>query len=410
MSKRKQDQPTILVTDASRGSAIAIIRSLGRRGWRVIAADSNSRSPGFHSRYAVNHLLYPAPETAPHEFVTSLLNAVDEMGVELIIPVTDAAILPLSNARSRFEGGCKLALPEVCALKIVNNKLKTLELARQFNVPAPQTYLAHRAEEALDRGEELGWPLVLKPQASHLYRDQANIESFKVCYAENPDRLTERMRRFEGRCPVLLQEYYPGTGYGVELLMFQGQPLAAFQHKRLREIPINGGASSFRESVPLDSQLYEYSLRLLGALNWTGLAMVEFKVGPKGPKLMEINGRVWGSLPLALCSGMDFPARLADLYLSGPPQEGGVPDTNYSVGIRARNLELDILWIASVLRGKQPYSFLPMPSRRQGVMAFLGLLNPAYKFDILSLEDPRPGLAEIPKIARKLRRKLKEAT
>jgi predicted ATP-grasp superfamily ATP-dependent carboligase len=206
----------------------------------------------------------------------------------------------------------------------------------------------------------------------------------------------------------LLQEYYRGSGQGVELLMHQGRPLAAFQHKRLREVPVNGGASAFRESVPLEPDLYRHSVRLLEALNWTGLAMVEFKVGTEGPKLMEINGRVWGSLPLAVRSGMDFPARLAELYLYGSPDETPTA-SRYRVGVRARNLELDMVWIASVLRGKRRYPFLGMPSRRQGLAALLGLLNPASKFDILSLEDPGPGLAEIVKIVGKFRSKLKEA-
>jgi hypothetical protein len=124
---------------------------------------------------------------------------------------------------------------------------------------------------------------------------------------------------------------------------------------------------------------------------------------------MEINGRVWGSLPLAVRSGMDFPARLAELYLYGPPAEPPA-ESRYRVGVRARNLELDMVWIASVLRGKRRYPFLAMPRRREGLAALLGLLNPAYKFDILSLEDPRPGLAEIVKIVGKFGGKLKEAT
>ena len=161
--------------------------------------------------------------------------------------------------------------------------------------------------------------------------------------------------------------------------------------------------------VPLDPALYDYAVRLLEALNWTGLAMVEFKVGQDGAKLMEINGRVWGSLPLAVCSGMDFPGRLAELYLYGPPNACVAPESGYTVGVRARNLELDMMWIASTLLGKRRYPFSAMPSRRQGVAALLGLLNPAYKFDILSLEDLRPGLAEIPKIARKFSNKLREA-
>jgi predicted ATP-grasp superfamily ATP-dependent carboligase len=267
----------------------------------------------------------------------------------------------------------------------------------------------HTVQEACEHAPRLGWPIVLKPQTSRVIREKVGIEAFTVAYAENLDRLVEQMRRFAGRCPVLLQQYYPGTGMGVELLLYQGRPLAAFQHKRLREIPITGGASAFREGVILDPELYEYSVRLLRSLEWTGLAMVEFKVGDEGPKLMEINGRVWGSLPLAVHSGMDFPARLVELYLKGPPANGVPADSTYARGVRSRNLELEVLWIASVLRGKRRYPFLEIPKRRWGVKALLELFHPAYKFDILSLDDPSPGLAEVPKIVRKLGKKLREA-
>jgi hypothetical protein len=192
--------------------------------------------------------------------------------------------------------------------------------------------------------------------------------------------------------------------------MYDGRPLAAFQHRRLREVPISGGASAFRESVALDPVLYDYAMRLLGELHWTGLAMVEFKVGKTGPRLMEINGRVWGSLPLAVQSGMDFPGRLVELYLWGPPQPGTPPVTAYQVGVRTRNLELEILWIASVLAGRRRYPFLETPPRSQGLVALVELLHPAYRCDILSLGDPRPGLAEVGQIARKLGRKMRVAT
>ncbi|MCB9157727.1 MAG: ATP-grasp domain-containing protein [Caldilineaceae bacterium] len=405
----QSNRPTILVTDTNRGSAISIIRSLGRRGWRVIAADSTPDSLGFRSRYVGETLLYPDAESEPRGLVNCLLDAVQRFGVDLVLPVTDAVILPLSAERARFEGICKLALPTPEALDVVTNKLKTLELAQELDVPAPKTKLVHTVKEALAYGAELGWPIVLKPQNSRLYRDQAAIESFTVCYAENEEQLARQMARFEGRCPVLLQEYYTGSGQGVELLMHEGRPLAAFQHKRLREVPINGGASAFRESVALDPALYAHSVRLLEALKWTGLAMVEFKVGEQGPKLMEINGRVWGSLPLAVRSGMDFPAGLVDLYLQGPPPATTPVNTDYKVGVRARNLELDIVWIASVLQGKQRYPFLKMPKRYEAVTAFFELFHPAYKFDILSRSDLMPGLAEIPKITRKLVAKFKDA-
>ncbi len=413
MPSREKAQPKILVSDACLGSAIAIIRSLGRRGWYVIAADSDPRSPGLHSRYAQERLVYPPPETAPREMVKVMLDAARDKKIDLIIPVTDAVILPLSEARSCFDRLCKLALPDPAALDVVTDKFKTLELAERLGVPTPRTRLVSTTREALEYGQTLGWPVVLKPQRSRLYHNQTTnpdaIEKLTVCYAHTSEQLAEQMQPFEGRCPVLLQEYCPGIGYGVELLMHRGRSLAAFQHKRLREIPVNGGASSFRQSVPLDPTLYGYAMRLLPALKWTGLAMVEFKVGANGPKLMEINGRIWGSLPLALHSGMDFPRRMVELYLYGAPSADLPPDMWYAVGVHARNLELDLMWIASVLLGRRRYPFLKTPPRYQALLALIGLLNPVTKFDVLSLEDPQPGLYEIRKILNKFGKKMKEA-
>ena len=103
--------------------------------------------------------------------------------------------------------------------------------------------------------------------------------------------------------------------------------------------------------------------------------MVEFKVGAAGPCLMEINGRVWGSLPLAVASGVDFPRRLAELILHGPPPPDTKPFTQYAVGTRSRNLELEMLWIAQVMRGRPRYPFLPFPSRTKGVIALVRMLD-----------------------------------
>ena len=406
MHSPRQPAARVLVTDAGRGAAVSIIRSLGQRGFHVVAADSHPRSPGFYSRYTSERLRYPPPQAAPHRAVEALREAAWNLHVDLIVPVTEEIVLPLSEARAAFEGICALALPEPEALARAADKLATLDLARELGVPAPRTALVATAAEALESAAALGWPVVLKPRASRLNRNGRGIEAYEVGYARDAEGLAEQMKRFEGRCGVLLQEYYPGEAHGVELLLHGGRPLAAFQHRRLREVPITGGASSFRESVELDSDLYEQSVRMLAALEWTGLAMVEFKVGREGPKLMEINGRIWGSLPLAVKSGMDFPARLAELYLSGPPENGNGADTSYEVGVRSRNLDLEVLWIASALRRKRRFPFLPPPRRREAMAAGLRLLSPADGFDVLSRHDLRPGLVEIAGVASKLRRKV----
>jgi len=395
----------ILVTDARLGSAVSIIRSLGRRGHEVLAADSESLSAGFYSRDATERIRYPAPDHDPDGAVDALLATIRERSVDLVVPVTDDVILPLSRVRDRFEALCAVALPDPTSLAVARDKQATLELARSLGVPVPRTALVETVAEARREAATLGWPIVLKPQASRVYgRD--TIDAFNVAYAGGFGRLEALMAPFEGRCSVLLQEYRRGEGLGVELLTLKGVPLAVFQHRRLREVPITGGASSFRESVPVDPSLLDLAVRMLAALDWTGLAMVEFKVGSGGPTLMEINGRVWGSLPLAVKSGVDFPALLADVHLGGGSNANGSHNGSYTTGVRSRNLELEVVWIASVLRGARRYPFLPVPPRRMALAAAARLFVPGDGYDILAADDPLPGLADILRIAGRLRRKI----
>ena len=399
-------QARVLVTDAGRGSAVSVIRSLGRRGMHVIAADSKARSPGFSSRYAADRLRYPPPDESPEEMVETLLAAARAHRVDLIVPVTDETMLPLAAARERFAGVCLLAIPDARGLAASHDKMATIDLAANLGIPLPRTELVSTVDEALPAAAALGWPVVVKPRFSRIVRDGRGIERYGVSYAADGAALAEQVGALEGRCDVLLQEYCAGEGHGVELLASEGRTLAAFQHRRLREVPITGGASSFRESVALDPLLFDYSSRLLEALDWTGLAMVEFKRGEEGPRLMELNGRIWGSLPLAVKSGIDFPAGLADVCLGRGPHTEDPPRTSYPVGVRSRNLGLEMVWIGSTLRRARRYPGVPTPRRRDAVAAALRLLNPADGYDVLAREDPRPGLLELAGIAGKLRRKV----
>jgi predicted ATP-grasp superfamily ATP-dependent carboligase len=395
--------PTVLVTDADRGSAVHIIRSLGRKGWRVIAADSSSRSLGFRSRYAAEHLVYPQPETAPDRVADVLYQAVVDKGVDFLIPVTDEIIHVLTHQRERFEKVCRLAVADTAALEQVTDKSRTLALAQELAVPVPATRVVSTPEEAREAAASLRWPVVLKPAVSRVYcPERGIIEKFSVSYADSLDSLVRRMEALSGH-PVLLQEYCAGVGEGVELLVDRGRVVAAFQHRRLAEVPLTGGCSAWRESVPLSPELYAHASRLVEALKWTGLLMVEFRVGKdaRDARLMEINGRVWGSLPLAVLSGMDFPSRLADLYFDGPPAQNGEPVSEYRVGVRAFHLELILNWIIRVLLGRNLYPFLSIPKRRQAVDALLGLLSPNQKLDLFSRDDMRPAVAECWKIVRK---------
>ena len=179
------------------------------------------------------------------------------------------------------------------------------------------------------------------------------------------------------------------------LTAHEGKILFAFQHLRLHEPP-EGGASSYRKSVPLHPDLLHAARLLMAALRYTGVAMVEFKIDQRSGRwaLIEINGRFWGSLPLAVAAGADFPYYLYQMLVEGrrdyPP---GYRDELY-----ARNWIQDASWLvkkftAGPANPRVPPN--PSPPWRQVVAEFTNVLKLRERSDTFAWDDPLPAFAEL---------------
>lgn len=384
----------VLVTDAGRGSSISVIRSLGGAGWHVTAGDADRYSPGFYSRYTGQRLRYPAPGEDRDRFAEVIHDAVRRHRIDLLVPVTDDVILGVLSIRDELEATARLALPSTASFELAADKIATDRLAGSLGIATPRSIVIEGPVHADGIATGFAWPVVVKPARSRTRRSDGTIGRHTVDYAADAAELGMLVRRAEG--PVMVQEYVPGEGHGVELLIRDGEPLAAFQHRRLREVPVTGGASAFRESVSLDPTLLDQSVALLTAMDWSGLAMVEFRVGPTGARLMEVNGRIWGSLPLAVRAGVDFPRLMADHHMGRPVL--APPLGSYRLGVRSRNLPLELSWIGNVLTGRRRSPLLEMPSRMAGLAAALRLPAPD-GWDVQSWSDPAPGLVEIERLA-----------
>jgi predicted ATP-grasp superfamily ATP-dependent carboligase len=101
---------------------------------------------------------------------------------------------------------------------------------------------------------------------------------------------------------LIMQEYVEGPSVGVSMLLDEESNLVDYiVHERLLEYPVTGGPSAACRSI-VNTALAEKAYRLLSALRWKGIAMVEFK----GGALIEINPRFWGSMPLLFTAKSDF--------------------------------------------------------------------------------------------------------
>jgi predicted ATP-grasp superfamily ATP-dependent carboligase len=194
--------------------------------------------------------------------------------------------------------------------------------------------------------------------------------------------------------PVLVQERVIGAGLGVFVLLWDGEVRAAFAHRRIREKPPSGGVSVLSESVALDPDLLARSVALLRDFDWQGVAMVEYKIDDRTgvPFLMEVNGRFWGSLQLAIDAGVDFP----NILVAAACGEPTPPVGNYKLGVRLRWEWGDVDNLATRLRRSPAALAMPpgAPGRLKGIVDFARAFGPGTRGEVLRLADPRPFLHE----------------
>ena len=340
--------------------------------------------------------MIPPYRPAARDWLDALIALMEREAFDLVIPCDDERLLPLAAHRAELERHVRLALPSDEALAILTDKLRTTELARSLGLPVPREAVVAAASDAAALRASFSPPLILKPPRSFTLADLE--EKREVARADSWEEVDLLLDELLVEGPVAVQELVAGEGVGVELLLRDGAPLLAFQHVRLHE-PMHGGGSSYRRSVPVSPELLEAATTLLGALHYTGVAMVEFKREPGGGRwvLLEVNARFWGSLPLALAAGADFPLALFELLVEGRTE---FPSA-YRTGLCARNLGADAQWHVENRRAdRHDPTLSSRPWTAVARETGAALLRARERSDTLTRDDPAPALAEAGQMAR----------
>jgi predicted ATP-grasp superfamily ATP-dependent carboligase len=402
----------VLVTDGHFRKTLAVVRSLGQKGVQVTVGERTFLNTSFFSKYCTKRLVYPSPRQAPNQFIEFFLKEIEKNHYDCLFPMEEETLLLLVKYHSEISKYTYLLSPDLKKIEFVRDKKNLMEFAEKIGIPAPRTfYVAPSRTLALEgggegkavsppfqeegisgalslspggRGEGEGGslssillPAVIKPRISS--------GSFGIVYVKKSEDLIPSYQNVHERFPFpLIQEWIPDGGgtYGFSALFDEASNVkAAFVHKKLRMYPVQGGPSTLGEGVE-HPRIMELGLSLLKSLNWVGVGMAEFKVDPRDgiPKLMEVNPRFWGSLQLAIDSGVDFPY----LILRMARRESFEPILHYAVGKRFRWLLLgDIL------------HFLNNPNRFHLDPSFFHFFDPNTSYDVVSEDDPLPLLGSV---------------
>ena len=399
---------TVLVTDAGRGSAISIIRSLGTPGAERSSPRTRvPRAPASRSRYAAETVVYPSPGAHPDAAVDSLLRRPRSRAGRPDRSGDRRGRAAAVTARGTVRRACaQLALPEPEALARAADKRATLELARRSVFRRRARRVVRDAAGGPRRGARAR--LAGRAQAASSRRYEAGRRRSSPSTSPTPpttQRPRPQMPTSTGRCPVLAagvprrerpRRRAAARADGPPARRLPAPAPARGADHRRRELPPRERRPERRAATPTPS-------RLLEALRWTGLAMVEFKVGAGRP---VADGDQRAHLGLAAAGreeryGLPGDARRA---LPRPDAQRRTAARRPSTGSACALATSSSRSSGSARRcaGTAATRSCRPPRRREALVAAARLFLPADGYDILSADDPRPGLAELAKIATKI--------
>jgi predicted ATP-grasp superfamily ATP-dependent carboligase len=301
----------VLLTDGSHKNTLSIIRYLGKI--HEIYILHHKKSAPAYSRFCKKLIICP-PLFQENDYYQFVIELVKREKFDVLIPVGIKPVEIFSKHLHEIRQYVKIEILEFEKIKVALYKNETFKLAEQIDIPCPKTVQPSSLEEATSFSRKLTYPLIIKSS-------NESVLKFPTIYVDDERALIEQFQHLEVSYPKqislsypLIQEKITGDGYGFFAIYQHGLCKKIFMHKRIRELPVSGGASTCAISI-YDEKLKEISLKLLNHLKWHGQVMIEYKKDSKDGqfKLIEINPKFWGSLELCLASGMNFPLHICQM-------------------------------------------------------------------------------------------------
>jgi predicted ATP-grasp superfamily ATP-dependent carboligase len=384
----------VLITDGDERAALAAARSLRSAGAEVhVIAPSRVSLAGVAAGVR-GWSVRADPQTAPDDYAAAVAQLAGLLGIRLLVPITDASVEAILAHRDALPAGVVVPFPPAASFHAASDKLRVLALARAAGFGAPETRVLAAPSEAATADLQSVLPGVVKPHRSLVAADGVR-RTLGVAFVGDLGACRRALAALPPAAyPVLVQRRVRGPGEGLFLLRWNGKLVAVFAHRRLREKPPAGGVSVYRESIAPGFRLLRAGVRLLEALDWNGVAMIECKRDVETGRhvIMEVNARLWGSLQLAIDAGVDFPVLLARCALGLTPP----PRTKYRLGVRSRWLWGDVDHLLLRLRRSAAELQLDAaaPSRLAAVRAFFTFVPGRDRCEVWRWRDPVPFLLE----------------
>jgi predicted ATP-grasp superfamily ATP-dependent carboligase len=306
-------QPPVIVLNLFY-TGLGIARQLWGTGVRVVGLSAHPRIYGNFSRLCEVRRA-PNSQENPEQLAELLLQIAKDLEGAVVFPTRDADLLFLDHFRRELQSFYRLAIPPSSVLFRVLDKSAVSQAAVDAGIPTPRSAVIRDGVQLNCAVESVGFPCVVKPISSFHWRLGNNwnrVGERKAFSASNFNELAQLYERIRTvHAEVLLQEWIPGGDDQLAIwgghVSKQGAPIAYFTAKKIVQSPPEFGTGCVVETQ-LIPELLGSSLRLCHALDYSGIAEIEYKLDPRDGyfKLIEINPRLWDWHELGRACGVNL--------------------------------------------------------------------------------------------------------
>ena len=290
---------------------LGVIQAYGRAGIQVVHLTSKSDDPGSFSRYVRKRII--VPQTSEENALLECLCGLNkELQGTLLETTHDPEVVFLSQNHGTLAKHYIIATPPWKNIKGIINKNMLYIKAVETGIPAPKSLYPETIDDLNQEINTFQYPCILKPYQTPAFY---NIYGKKVLTVDTPVSLRNKFAEVSHHgLKVMICEIIPGPDSNlfsyISYIDRNGKVLADMCIQKIQQHPTIFGVGSVVRTVPMNSQLKEYALRLLHANGYYGISGAEFKFDSRYKmfKLMEINTRSVLYNQIFRKAGMNFPA------------------------------------------------------------------------------------------------------
>jgi predicted ATP-grasp superfamily ATP-dependent carboligase len=393
---------TALVTCGHTRAGLAAVRALGRGGNAVAVAAPSRPAMAMWSRYATSTLLVPDAGQDAKRFAEIVADEAAGRRCRLVLTATDDALWALSRWRDALPEGARRVMPPHDTVARSLDRTLLQDRARALGIATMQVFrvdVPDAVEPALRKLDGLSAvPVIVRPLVPWVEREDGTRRVAENIPVEDIADVRRLLYAREDlvRAGCLLEPRPHGRWLAYGAVCDEGRVLAEIFQERVRERGDLSGVSTLARTLPVDEEVRALSRSILESLSWQGPAMVEMFRGDDGVlRLVNVIGRLWGSLQLAINAGVNVPMLCEGLARGAPPP------------IEVQTAEPDHVWrwivgdlevmarragrLVSRLEGRGV-----LRKRLAGVRELLNLDELLFaKPDVFDADDPLPFVLEV---------------